>query len=82
MSAHNIIRGMHNECPTGKVAYPTRHDAKRQNKRIDGGHSKMRPYECPTCHLFHLGHLPAVVRLGDKSAEAYYGRRTRMRGQL
>lgn len=59
----------HGDCSTGKWQYATRKQAKAAKSlkgRRDGG---LRPYRCPHCSWFHLGHQPKTVRRGtyDKS---------------
>lgn len=35
----------------------------------------LRPYRCPGCGHWHLGHLPDVVRHGHATATDIYGAR-------
>jgi hypothetical protein len=63
-------------CPTGKRAHSTRRGAKRHAlllRQLYGDH--LRPYECPTCGLWHVGHLPDDVVRGLRSADQHYQRR-------
>jgi hypothetical protein len=51
-------------CSTGKVGYRSRRLAKLARRRathLRSGSSKygsVRPYRCPECDLWHLGHVP------------------------
>lgn len=66
--------GVLNGCPTGKRAYPDRPAARAKalkHRQWYGDH--LRPYRCPTCDAFHIGHLPAAVLRGDVSAREHYG---------
>ncbi|MEV0726029.1 hypothetical protein AB0I37_25025 [Micromonospora purpureochromogenes] len=59
-------------CPDcGKYGFHTRKDAKRMEKQYP--EEQMRPYRCPTADdIWHLGHLPAVVRQGEMSADEWF----------
>lgn len=61
-------------CPSGKIVYYSRKQAKEHARRISNKTGKMRPYECPSCQQYHIGHLPRVVREGGVTADEYYGR--------
>jgi hypothetical protein len=64
-----------NECPSGKFAHPTRKGAKEHAsnaRRRTGEH--VRPYRCPICDLWHVGHLPRAVVRGEVSSDQAYGR--------
>lgn len=50
-------------CSSRKITYPNRHDAKAAARVIKSGGkknrrgikaSRLRPYECPLCGLWHL----------------------------
>lgn len=66
--------GASNSC--GKVAYLSRKAAKLNGSKLHNGASKgrMRPYRCPVCDLWHVGHLPRVVIRGFMTAGEAYGR--------
>ena len=63
-------------CASGKLAYVARREAKRHARRLkrtathDG--AGLRPYRCPRCGLWHVGHLPAEVRAGAWTADEHY----------
>lgn len=62
-----------NSCPSRKYAYANRSAAKRAASRIrsrTGEH--LRPYECNDCGLWHLGHLPTRVLLGEVGVDEHY----------
>lgn len=64
-----------NDCPTGKQAHASRKSAKQHASRIrrtNGEH--LRPYRCPYCELWHVGHLPGAVIRGELSDDQHYGR--------
>lgn len=46
-----------------KVAYQSRSDAKKAARFVRVAHGRMRPYRCPTCGFWHIGHLPASIRV-------------------
>jgi hypothetical protein len=69
----NIRTVTHNDCPTGKSAWSSRRLAKRANHQIRNQH--MRPFRCPQCRMYHLGHLPFAVMRGRLTADEYYGQR-------
>ncbi len=56
------------DCPSGKVQFATRKQAKRG--RRFRGLTDVRAYRCGDCAFWHLGHVPQRVRNGevDKSA--------------
>lgn len=62
------------EC--GKRGYQTRADAKKalRHHRGSGGDRTVRPYECPTCGAWHLGHVPYAVKVGFVDEATYFGR--------
>lgn len=55
-------------CPTGKVRYWSRNDAKKA--RVQMRDRGLNAYDCPLCDFWHLGRLPARVKHGKE------GRRT------
>lgn len=55
-------------CPTGKVRYWTRTEAK--NARAQFRDRGLNAYDCALCDFWHLGRLPARVKHGKE------GRRT------
>lgn len=57
------------ECPSGKVQYATRKQARRDARRLRG--DNLAVYPCPTCEWFHLGHRPQRVRNGDIDKAAW-----------
>lgn len=60
-------------CPSNKIIYASRRDAKAYLKRNlhDGDH--MDAYRCPHGHGWHVGHLAPVVVSGKKTREQVYG---------
>lgn len=62
-------------CSSGRWAWPERAGAKSllRTLRRNGDHGS-RVYRCPECNLFHVGHLPKVVRDGDAGAGEVYPR--------
>jgi ssDNA-binding Zn-finger/Zn-ribbon topoisomerase 1 len=62
------------EC--GKRGYHSRSDAKKalRGHRGAGFSRGVRPYECPTCGYWHLGHVPFSVRAGAISEQEFFGR--------
>ena len=64
------IRGV---CPTGKQAYFTRQGARALVRALKAeGDKGVRAYRCPQCGYFHAGHMPDVVRRGEKTAGEIY----------
>lgn len=58
---------------TGKRGYGTRRAAKEVVVALNNGaRGGMRPYRCAACRVWHVGHLPGVVRSGEVSAADYY----------
>jgi ribosomal protein L44E len=59
-------------CPDcRKYGWHARKEAKRMEKEYP--EEQMRPYRCPVDNgLWHLGHLPRVVRRGYMSADDWY----------
>lgn len=44
-------------CPSSKVAYPSRSEAKRIARIMaQRGSDLLSPYDCPDCGAIHLGH--------------------------
>lgn len=44
-------------CPSTKVCYPTRKEAKRVARLVESqGGDLLTPYDCPDCGAIHLGH--------------------------
>lgn len=46
-------------CWSGKIVYETRKAAINALKRSHNGGNGLRPYRCPYCESWHLGHPPA-----------------------
>jgi hypothetical protein len=67
--------GATNSCPTGKIAFHIRSDAKRNASRMRRLGIHVRPYRCQLCDLFHLGHLPQATLTGAMSASDVYAPR-------
>jgi hypothetical protein len=59
-------------CPSGKIVYYSRKQAREHSRRISNQTGKMRPYQCPECDNWHIGHLPRAVRQGEVAADEYY----------
>jgi len=51
-------------CPSGKVQYANRKQAKIARARHPRSRTKLRVYRCPDCGWVHLGHQPDNVRNG------------------
>lgn len=47
-----------------KVAFYTRRQAKEKARELKSVRGHMRPYRCDDCGFWHIGHLPARIRLG------------------
>lgn len=77
MKSHTSSRptGFVRTCETcGKRCFETRGDAKKVIRRLkDRG--RMHAYKCGT--YWHIGHLPARVKAGNKSRDEIEPRRTR-----
>lgn len=57
-----------------KIPYERRRGAVRARRR-QPGKKGLRPYRCPTCGYWHLGHLPAAIIAGDVGrGDVYPGR--------
>lgn len=68
--AGGYVRGL---CPTGKQSYFTRAGAKALVRKLKAeGDQGVRAYRCPECNHFHAGHMPDVVRRGEKTAAEIY----------
>ena|SRR5690349_6544747 len=66
------VRYMYTCEPCNKRSYTSRKDAKKVNVPEDGG---MRPYKCPhDPNVWHVGHMPRVVKQGEMTANEVYGR--------
>lgn len=63
-------------CPTGKRAYFTRRAAKTAARSVAKlGSPGNRPYVCPRCDYWHIGHKPTAAVLGQAAAsDVYRGR--------
>lgn len=64
--------GARGDCPTGKMAYPTRAIAKRVARVMPNDEpwrGKISAYFCvhEVCANWHVGHLPPQVRSGEQS---------------
>jgi hypothetical protein len=57
------------DCPTGKVQYSTRRQAKSSARRRN--RTDLAAYPCDQCDWFHLGHKPQRVRNGDIDKNAW-----------
>lgn len=57
------------DCPTGKVQFATRKQARRgaRFRSLD----RLSVYRCEECAFFHLGHLPDRVRNGEVDKDAW-----------
>lgn len=52
-----VVHYRNHSCPDSKVVYPSRKEAKRAARLLQGrGYDLMTPYDCPRCGLIHLGH--------------------------
>ena len=56
-------------CECGKRSYMNRANAKKAARRID---RSLHAYKCKLSGLWHIGHLPDVVRRGHLSREEIY----------
>lgn len=52
-------------CPSGKVQYANRKQAKRFRRKRGGG--PVGTYQCDDCGFWHMGHMPRRVRTGRVS---------------
>lgn len=46
----------------GKRKYSTKDDAKSAARRSERSLGRMKPYRCPHCDAWHLGHAPKITR--------------------
>lgn len=70
---HGIRSWATNGCSSGKRAWMGRADAKSAaNQAARNGLDKLRPYQCPECGLWHIGHLPQAVLRGEVGRSDYY----------
>jgi hypothetical protein len=68
----------------GKFGYENRRLARKARARTRKGRPSEKSrelgggglsvYLCPTCHHWHVGHLPYVIRRGERSRAEMYGR--------
>lgn len=70
--------GATNGCPTGKVAFKSRAEAKRESVRLRSRYGwHLRPYQCARgCgeQIWHLAHLHPRVLSGEFSSQEWYSR--------
>jgi hypothetical protein len=57
------------DCPSGKVQFATRKQAKVTRKWR--GLKGLAIYRCEACGWLHLGHLPSRVRNGEVDKDAW-----------
>lgn len=58
-----------------KIAYHTRSDAKKAARWVQSKFGRMRPFRCPDCGMWHIGHLPAaVIQNGEPYRNASHGK--------
>jgi hypothetical protein len=57
------------DCPSGKVQFATRKQAKKgaRFRSLSG----LAAYKCGECEFWHLGHVPARVRNGGVDKDAW-----------
>lgn len=48
-------------CPTGKVSFRTKAEARRALQSQHGHHTKMKPFRCGFCERYHLGHRRGAI---------------------
>lgn len=65
-------------CPSGKVQFATRKQAKVTAKRANDRTSRV--YDCDLCGFFHNGHVPQRVRNGDIDKAAWLAAIQRHKG--
>lgn len=72
-SPHHMADVVHTDCSSGKRSHATRRGAKAHAYalRQDTG-QHLRPYLCEECRHWHVGHLPAQVLRGRKTADQVY----------
>jgi hypothetical protein len=68
--AYRIAPAATNQC--GKVTWVDRSAAKEEARRLRGLGDRVRPYRCPRCALFHVGHLPQATIAGLLTAHQVY----------
>lgn len=51
---------------TGKRGYTSKSSARKARGQTPAGGSPLSVYRCPSCSLYHLGHLPPSVRRGER----------------
>lgn len=56
------------DCPSGKVQFATRKQARRGTRYRA---ARMSAYRCERCGWWHAGHLPVRVRNGDVDKAAW-----------
>lgn len=57
------------ECPSGKVQFATRKQARVARSKTARG--ELNIYRCPACGWLHLGHMPKRVRNGSIDKDAW-----------
>ena len=57
-------------CPSGKVQFATRKQARRGAK-FRASLGRVSAYKCGQCAFWHLGHLPERVRNGEVDKDAW-----------
>ena len=63
-------------CSSGKRAFVARAGAKHAARQVaKSGSPGNRPYQCPECGHWHIGHKPAGVMAGQVAARDVYARR-------
>jgi hypothetical protein len=56
------------DCPTGKVQFASRKQARRGARFRS---VRLSAYDCDQCAFWHLGHLPTRVRNGEIDKDAW-----------
>lgn len=67
-----VPRPARGDCPTGKVQYSKRKQAKARAREMND--SALGVYRCGDCDWFHVGHRPQRVRNGEVDKAAWLGR--------
>ena len=62
-------QGASGDCSSGKVAFSDRRSARASARRTPG---HVRPYRCPECSLWHVGHIPQAAMAGRMSSNDVY----------
>lgn len=57
-------------CGSRKIVFPSKSAARLFLRRKS--FAGQRPYRCPECAEIHVGHLPAAVRMGARTADEHY----------